>query len=80
MFHNQFKPYKKTRNYIVTTIKVHIRNGNRFVLSNKETIIYKKKELKQEFLYFLDSFPKYKKQRKDKEQKEQIKELILDQP
>ena len=49
IFHNQSKSCEKGRNYIIATIKVHIRNRNRFVLSNEETIIHEWKNWNRNF-------------------------------
>jgi len=42
MFHNKTELCKKNRGYIVTTKKVHIQNGDRFVLRDEKTIVNKR--------------------------------------
>ena len=43
MFYDETELCKKSRNYIIATVKVHIQNWNRFVLWDEKTIINKEK-------------------------------------
>ena len=68
IFQNQSKLFKKRRNNIIAIKEIQIWNNQRFVLSNKKSIINKRIEMG--FLDFLIIFQKYKELERDIAQKE----------
>ena len=59
MLNEEFELSKKKRHNTLTTKEIWVGNVKRFVLSNKETIIYKREDRNRNFEVFLLFFQKY---------------------